>query len=265
MLRKLFKLEFKSTSRKFVPIILCYFLVSLILKIFMSIGDKAMDNVPMQIGLIIVSLLYTVLTYTVSLYAVFGSISRFRKNMFTDEGYLMNTLPVKPWHHIISKLISAFIWYIISGIVIVASTLILAYENGIFKAISNFLKNVGIDLSEIWDKFPVICILVVVLSFVLFIYSMLLFYMGTSIGNTITSGKKTGITVVTIIGLLCGSSFLSSYSFVFLQNLVESLNITEAKSIVTFILAFYCIAAAIFSAIFYFVTNYIIKNKLNLE
>ena len=50
---------------------------------------------------------------------------RFYKNLYTDEGYLMHTLPVKPWMLIVSKLTIGTIWfYLIDLLLVGAITLI---------------------------------------------------------------------------------------------------------------------------------------------
>ena len=37
-------------------------------------------------------------------------IVRYYRNLYGDEGYLMNTLPVTPAQHVWAKLICAFLW-----------------------------------------------------------------------------------------------------------------------------------------------------------
>ncbi|NLZ46853.1 MAG: hypothetical protein GX896_09210, partial [Clostridiales bacterium] len=245
MLRKLFKIEFKSTARKFIPIIIGYLSVSLIMKLFLSLNDAAQDVLAIQLIVLLVTILYVVLTYTVSLYAIFGSIARFRKNLFTDEGYLMNTLPVKPWHHIFSKLFSAFIWYIISFGVMAGSMFILAYDNTLLKQIGNFLKEVGLNSSKLIAKYPLIVFLVILLSLISFIFIMLIFYMSTSIGNAITSAKKGVMSVVITIVILSAISFISVYSGFAGEKMLNLFNITSGKGVATFALAFYCIFCAV--------------------
>ncbi len=44
-------------------------------------------------------------------------VLRFHKNLYSNEGYLMFTLPVKPQMLLASKTIVAFSWIIISFIV----------------------------------------------------------------------------------------------------------------------------------------------------
>ncbi len=55
-------------------------------------------------------------------------IQRFNKNLLSDEGYLMHTLPVKPWKHIASKLLASMLWMIGSVVVALISILVITYE-----------------------------------------------------------------------------------------------------------------------------------------
>ena len=62
------------------------------------------------------------------------AIQRFYKNLMTEEGYLMFTLPVKVHQLVNSKLIVATVWSIISGLLCVLSVFILVVTSDIFKA-----------------------------------------------------------------------------------------------------------------------------------
>ena len=68
----------------------------------------------------------TVLTYIICLAALslcvtLCTVIRFYKNFFTDEGYLMFTLPVKTSDLILSKTLVAVIWRLISFLFIILS------------------------------------------------------------------------------------------------------------------------------------------------
>jgi hypothetical protein len=55
-------------------------------------------------------------------------IQRFYKNLLSDEGYLMFTLPTNPWNHIVSKLLVSMMWSVASGIIAILSILIVIYK-----------------------------------------------------------------------------------------------------------------------------------------
>jgi hypothetical protein len=56
-------------------------------------------------------------------------IQRFYKNLLGDEGYLMFTLPVQSWSHILSKLAVSMLWTVVSGGVALCSILFISSNN----------------------------------------------------------------------------------------------------------------------------------------
>ena len=54
---------------------------------------------------------------------------RYYKNVYTDEGYLTNTLPVTARQIVISKLSVGILWSIITGAVVCISVMSLIYTD----------------------------------------------------------------------------------------------------------------------------------------
>lgn len=123
MLGKLIKYEFKATGRTFLPLYGAILLVTLIHRLFgrntqglyeelNKIGDfTTMALVALFIALGVVTLVMI--------------IQRFQKNLLSDEGYLMFTLPVTTRSLILSKIIVAITWTVLSVIVGIISFIIL--------------------------------------------------------------------------------------------------------------------------------------------
>ena len=55
------------------------------------------------------------------LVVILNAVIRFYKEMLTTEGYLTHMLPVKPWQHIVSRVLTTFIWLILSAAVVFVS------------------------------------------------------------------------------------------------------------------------------------------------
>ena len=70
----------------------------------------------LMVALVVVSMFYVVL--------------RFYQGLLGDEGYLMHTLPVKPWQLVASKLLTATMTVIVSGLVGILSIAILVTKDG---------------------------------------------------------------------------------------------------------------------------------------
>ncbi|MEG2298826.1 MAG: hypothetical protein RSB75_04435, partial [Anaerovoracaceae bacterium] len=101
MLGNLFKYEVKALARILVPLYGAWIGVSILL----GISVKFLDDSPFFIG--ITSLLYGAATFASIFTTIFLIVSRFVKNIFGAEGYMMLTLPIKTGTHIWAKSLSA--------------------------------------------------------------------------------------------------------------------------------------------------------------
>lgn len=90
--------------------------------------------------------LFILLGATYGLFIFLGI--RFYRTMYTDQGYLTNTLPVTSHQLLISKILVAGIWYLILEIVVAASifALVIALMNGL---LSDTLASEG--YRSIWE------------------------------------------------------------------------------------------------------------------
>lgn len=126
MVFKLLKYDFKSMLRVFVPLWLALLAVSAINHFTLYFPDGSpysvdgMKVIPLLVffGLIIAAGVLTAVLV----------IQRFYLGLLKDEGYLMFTLPVKPWQLLTSKVVSAMVVCVLSLGVGILSVLILGYE-----------------------------------------------------------------------------------------------------------------------------------------
>lgn len=134
MLGKLLKHEWRSTWK--FPTALCIFTVLMTLlgalSFKMPMWQKLVGNNSASMTFIDLLAVAILITYFISIivcvYAILIYFAiRFYKNLYTDEGYLMFTLPTTPRKLILSKtLISAF-WNLAATILMVASMFLLLY------------------------------------------------------------------------------------------------------------------------------------------
>ena len=117
MLGKLIKYEFKATGRLLIPLYGALIIFAFINKIFMGDflynSDTILGNIPQILAILI----YVGIMVAIFVVTVFIIIQRYRTNLLCDEGYLMNTIPVKPWENILSKLVVALVWSIASIVI----------------------------------------------------------------------------------------------------------------------------------------------------
>ena len=108
MLGKLLKYELKRSARKFFPLVLGYMIVALIFSLMLRYGESVKSPNFLMI-FIVVSIAYGIAVGALFTVGFTISLTNFHKTLFTDEGYLMLTIPVKPYYHIFTKFISSVI------------------------------------------------------------------------------------------------------------------------------------------------------------
>lgn len=128
MLGKLMKYEFKATSRMLLPINGAMLLFALINRLFMELNFFQTGNMAISALATVMAVMYVMVIIAAFVITLIVIIQRFYKNLLTDEGYLMFTLPVKAHSHITSKGIVAFVWYLASFVVCALSIFILVVD-----------------------------------------------------------------------------------------------------------------------------------------
>lgn len=129
MLGKLLKYEFKATGRILLPL----YAVLLVLSLLMHLSvTSSFDKIPWGswYGVVqgLITMLYGCTFAVVLVVTVLLLVQRFYKNLLRDEGYLMNTLPVKPWQNVAAKLLPAIVWSIIGILMAALSVMILGMD-----------------------------------------------------------------------------------------------------------------------------------------
>ncbi len=140
MLTKLLKYEFKDTAR----IIPFFYLITLIFA-GMVLSAKALNIKWFQVT---TSALLLLLGIAVSVITFVIIVMRFYKNLFSNEGYLMFTLPVKPYKLLTSKTIVSFFWMILSYGVSIGALYTSMYGLGVMGELSIIvgeLTKLGLD------------------------------------------------------------------------------------------------------------------------
>ncbi|GAA0778857.1 ABC transporter permease [Clostridium subterminale] len=256
MLRKLMKYEFKATGRIMLPLYGALLGFSIINKIF--IGTN-LDEVNMDflggVPAVITMIGYFVTMVAVFVGTLFITLQRFYKNLFGDEGYLMNTIPVKSSQNIVNKLIVSIVWTIISGLIAAMSIFVMAYQPGALKEIIREFKNIypeiGLNIIGIIEF--------IIFGIVSLAHQIMMLYASLSIGQLFKSKKLLG----GFAGFMILSIAQQSIIGIGITMLIATgnyINISPQYAILCAI-----IVCLIFFTILFCITNYIMKNKLNLE
>ena len=277
MLSKLLKYEFKATSRVFLPAYAVLLIAGAIQKIMLQFGfyNKDMGVFSKILGSIVPSLLgaAVVAVFVVTLVVM---INRFRKSLLGREGYLMFTLPVNTSQLILSKAIAVLAWAILSCIIGLITVVILVYDTDFVNFVNDAIGLVGEASRQAGASNVVLFFIETVLTFIFGIVNLtFMIYLCLSIGQL--SNKHRGLCA---IGAFVGINFvlriiiLASISNVlFTDKFVPPFYLCgyDTESIVgilqmmnAFMLAGLVIVI-IELLIYFFITKYILSNKLNLE
>lgn len=129
MLRKLIKHDFFAMGRLLGPAYIVMLVIALLGRgmTWLATRKAIMEGAAPAIGHIIsllsslLTIAYVIAPFVIIFLAGFYGIYRFYKNIFTDEGYLMNTLPTTPLSLVFSKLLNALIWMLFTLLIAAAS------------------------------------------------------------------------------------------------------------------------------------------------
>ena len=110
MLGKLLKYDFRSVSREYMLLWPAALVIALVMRftIFARL-DTVEDNLLANITNVLTVFIYVAVLVAMFIITLLFIIQRFYKGVLGGEGYLMNTLPVRPWQLIASKAICALV------------------------------------------------------------------------------------------------------------------------------------------------------------
>ncbi len=149
MLGKLIKHEFIADSKLLGPAYIVVLVLALLGRI-MTWAAMRQTGVTADGGMVynkaltstadIIQILYALAIIALMIMTFVFLVYRFYKNFFTDEGYLMLTLPTKPRHLVFSKLVNYFIWMLFSTVVAIGSLwVIMSVSDQFNDSLKNFI------------------------------------------------------------------------------------------------------------------------------
>lgn len=194
-------------------------------------------------------------------------LQRFYKGLLKEEGYLMHTLPVKPWQLIISKGVVAFVVTVVSGLVAFLSIMILV-GIGTLPEVFSWLADAIRALNQVpeYYLYVVEVILLIVLSIFKSIYQM---YASMSIGQLSNSHKilfsvlaYMGISFVLTTLLVIIMTILDGVAGYSIAAMFENMEVFWGGQVI--IVAFIA-ATAVQLIAFHVISERLLSRRLNLE
>ncbi len=266
MLRKLMKYELKSTARILIPLYITLLVFATISKIFIEtrVTDKLHDFGAIPFFLSVFG--YGCTMAAVFIVTFFVIIQRFYKNLLGDEGYLMNTLPVSTITNITSKISIATFWNIISIFVAILSIIIMAFNPNTFSKFFNELFRALSDgYSEFGVHFYIVIIEIIIAILVYLIKFLTMIYASISIGHLFNKHRILSSFGAFIVLNLITTAISSSIGIA--SSIIGKTFYDNIQSLLTIhlFLIFAILFNLVFFIVYFAITNYILKNKLNLE
>lgn len=266
MLNKLLKYELKATGRIFLPLFLALMLFAVINRFMLS--PEKFDT-PAMISMAI----YIIIMVGMFVMTFIMMIQRFHKNLLSDEGYLMLTLPVKPWKHIVSKLFVSMLWMVVSGITALLSILIIALKKG---DLTQFAKGFAALHQQAFKELGTLLYLMsfeMIIGLLIGLASgILIIYASITIGHLFNKHKMLA-SFGAFIGLSTFSEILSKLFSLIIPRIAHFSNIHISsysdfigmQPILQLMIASGIIITGLLSVAYFSVTNYILSKRLNLE
>ncbi len=277
MILKLFKYDFMNIGKKLIPFYIAALVIGIINRFLLLTTDisrmERENNFLAMFGSPLLYFAYFVVVFGIFCMTVFVIITRYSSSIYGNEGYLTNTLPLKPSQIIWAKLINFLIWIFISYFVIFVSMFILfPFEFFIRNIIRDpeFYQNLNIAVKTILSsKYLFIFILQFIYNFLSHIQNILMIFLSIAIANLFKSYKVVaGVIAFFLISLIfsfIGTSI--SYSTIGNLNLADIydefdpiiFNSLKNGNIISIIYSL------VSSVLLFFGVHYLHTHNLNLE
>ncbi len=233
MTGKLIKYELRSSMKLmtvvWAALIVCSILFSISTNVLANLLRNGSYAMRVLLGMLqgITGLLYGAVFAAMIAVAVIIIILRFYRGLLGDEGYLMHTLPVKPWQLITSKGVSAVVIICVSAAAAVVSILILIGTDG-FDMIAYFASST----KKLFEMEPAVILIIAefiiigVLSVMKSIYQI---YASLAIGQL--AGKHR---ILLSLGAYVGISILVTVMAVLLMTALNASGVLDGYTLESF-------------------------------
>lgn len=274
MLMKLMKHEFRATGRIMGLVYLLLLAASLGANLsFRVFLDSSHTVLNLLGGILMMAFVFAIIA--VFLVAFLLMVQRFYKNLLQDEGYVMLTLPVSIHQHIWTKLTVSAVWFAATFLAVFLASLLSIADVG---SVGRFFEGLWELLRDVFHMRPadvtnilIICVELVVLAFVTCCSMCLQIYASLAIGHSAASHKlgwSIGAYLIISFALqLVGGLLMIFANELELWRLIPSSWHLDLEMYAGIHLGLWMLIllAAVQGIIFYPVTVWFMKHRLNLE
>lgn len=263
MLGNLIKYEIQATRRIFLPLYGLILVFTCINKIFISANYQKIGGLA-AMPFWITMTVYVLLIAALFIMTLVVLIQRFQKNLLGDEGYLSFTLPVRTHTHLDAKMIVTVMWTVLSLIVAVLSILLLAVDSNFLQAMGEGWAGFMREVRPLGASFYGILAEGILLALLVIAKETLHIYLSIAVGNF--SGKHK---LLAAFGVFIGVSVVEQIVVSLIVNadvqteaiVGSSFTVATTAAFLGFLIAY----TLVFGGLYYFLTEWILSKKLNLE
>ena len=270
MLRKLIRHELRATGRVMGPMLLLVLAAAVGGNLSTNRLLEAKSGVLHTLGIVLLAV-FVLAIVAACILAFALMVQRFYRNLLRDEGYLTMTLPVSVHEHIWAKLLTSLIWWMAVTAAVAAGVFILTFSQSTVNWIGQILRQLSIsdlNLSRNLPHMVLFCAELLGLLLVGCACVCLQFYAALAVGHSFTHHKN-ALSVLGFFVLPMGWSLIQSAAMYLLKLVspegirlgMQSLPpVTQTHLTLLGVTA----AMAIPAALYYAITAYFLKNRLNL-
>ena len=274
MLRKLIKHEFRATGRIMLPL----FLILLVTSVganFSTRGLLETDNKLLDVLGVLLVMAFAIAIMGVCVMSMVVMVQRFYKNLLQDEGYVMMTLPVSVHQHIWSKLIVSAVWFALTLVVVCLACLIMAFDVELVQQIAAGFRELFQEIYRNLSTYYAINGTAIVAEFLVLCFvgccaMCLQFYAALAIGHSFPNHKMAWsvlwfFLIQFIMQFLGGMGIMLLDESWFHHLLLGWTDNISAMASVHLGMVTVILGEVVYGAVFYILTTYFLKKRLNLE
>ena len=262
MLGKLMKYEWKATWK----FILIANLMITVMTIMANVTVKLDFFSYEQPNVIQFIAIMVMMTYILSMFAMIIGVAiflvyRFYTSTYSDQGYLLHTLPVDKHHIIIAKVLVSALWIILCEFIMYLSVIILVAANGeVFETLKDGMDSIiSITISET----ATVRGFAVVMSLVAFLFSLFAKLLKVtaciSLGQ-LSANHKLLVSILYYFGIYIVQQILGVIYLAFIAAINKINSFYDMYGWESML-----VSGIVYSVVFYLITWYVMDKKLNLE
>lgn len=268
MLGKLVKYEFRSGWKIIGLMNLCTVLVTGLGCIELhNFGNIKYDNLTFLQGITLMTVIfiYVFTMLAVNMGCVIYIAVRYYKNLYTDEGYLMHTLPVTPRKLLLSKLLVHTIYSLFTSVLTVASVAALLFVLARTLGGVSILREFQYAWRELEAEFFISRLNYMILMLITFItgtmQGILQIYVSAALGQLASKHK-----VLASIGVYIAVNTALSVVGMIVSFALGAARISRVVFVSPISTSVAGVSIAVISAVvFYVITEWLMAKKLNLD